>query len=79
MKVISLKELKENLSEYAEEAANGTAIEVTKYNRPFIYIMGIHSPALHVGSRVGKGKLRSAGKSLSRGSFLATLDDDRGE
>ena len=78
MKVISLKELKDHLSEYAQEAADGTSIEVTRYNRPFIHITGIQSPGVHVGARVGKSRLGSCGRALSGGAYLSILDEDRG-
>jgi len=77
MKSISLKDLKENLSKYTEEAAGGKAIQVTRYNKPFIYLTSASSNVLHIGSRVGTGALRAVGKRETRGQFLKTLNEDR--
>lgn len=77
MKKVSLKELKQNLSQYAEEASQGEPIEVTKYNKPFLYLSGAFSPSLHIGSRVGQGTLAPAGKAASGGAYLKALLEDR--
>ena len=77
MKSISLKDLKENLSKYTEDAAHGETIQVTKYNKPFIYLTGASQPSLNVGSRVGKGTLRSVLSRGTNGKYLKVLLEDR--
>jgi prevent-host-death family protein len=77
MKSVSLKDLKQNLSQYAEEAAQGASIQVTKYNRPFVLLVGARSPSLHIGLRAGTGFLQTVGKKATEGKFLKTLLEDR--
>lgn len=83
MKKISLKDLKENLSTYAEEAAKGDPIQVTKYNKPFILLLGSSGTSshfgLHIGKNAGKASLESVGKTLSKGKVLDVLSEDRSE
>lgn len=76
MKSITLKSLKENLSQYTEEAAKGIPIEITKYNKPYVYIHAAASPSLHIGCRIGS-PLRSIAKKASRNKFLKILKTDR--
>ena len=77
MKSVSLKDLKKHLSEVTEQAARGEVVQVTKYNKPFVVLMGVASPAVHVGSKVGTTSLVSIGKKLTRGRFLSALKEDR--
>lgn len=77
MKKIAIKELKENLSDYAEMAAEGEIIEVSKYNRPYVYISGVAEASLHYGSKVGKLNLTSSFKLASKGAWRESLEEDR--
>lgn len=79
MKLISLKDLKENLSQWTEEAAKGTAIQVTRYNKPYVFLLGVQSPSLHIGKSAGTATLRSAASAASKGKFHAVLKEDRDE
>lgn len=79
MKKISLKYLKENLSQLTEEAAQGAQIQVTKYNKPYIYIVGMPTSSLHIGVKIGKGILKSVSKFATKGAYLAELMKDRQE
>jgi prevent-host-death family protein len=79
MKHISLKTLKENLSDYTEAAAKGEVIAVTKYNRPYIVLSpSTHSIAsdVHVGKSLG-APLSSIGGKTTKGKNLALLLEDR--
>lgn len=78
MKKISLNELKIALSEYAEDAAQGEIVEVTKYNRPYIRLVGAMNEAMTVGARFGQGELRAVlKKSVPLSKILRTIEDDR--
>ena len=79
MKCVPLKILKQNFSEYAEIAASGTEVQVTKYNKPFIYLIGARPSSLHVGAQVGVAKLKSISKKINHGEHLKVLKEDRDE
>lgn len=77
MNKVPLKELKKDLSSWAEEASKGNIIEVTKYNRPYIYIVPHAQSGLFQGSKVGQGSLTSILSSGSQGKWLEYLEEDR--
>ncbi|MBE7437980.1 MAG: type II toxin-antitoxin system prevent-host-death family antitoxin [Spirochaetales bacterium] len=77
MKIVPLKELKANLAMYAEEAAAGETIEITRYNRPYVRLITASSDGLRRGSRLGMAELKSAGKAASQGAYLEVLLKDR--
>lgn len=77
MKKIAIKELKENLSDYAEMAAEGELIEISKYNRPYVYLSGVAEASVHYGSKVGKENLTSSLKMASKGAWRKALEQDR--
>ncbi len=79
MKIVPLLELKKRLSYWAEKAAEGERIEVTKYNKPFVYISSSEVSALHVGESIGEYSLKSALNDPTRGKWLNLLIEDRGE
>lgn len=79
MKIIPIKDLKENLAEWASLAARGEEITVTKYNRPYITLGPSGMLGLQVGSRVGRGTLTSVCRRGSRGKWLKILADDRAD
>lgn len=76
---IPLKELKENLSHWTEEASKGSQILVTKYNRPYIMLLPGGGGSLYHGSRVGKASLTSELDQASKGRYLDYLLHDREE
>lgn len=80
MKNVPLKDLKENLSKWAEEASKGSEILVTKHNRPYIRLMPGEAPGLRKGSRVGVGRLEPIfSKPATHGRWLKILEEDRNE
>ena len=79
MKSVPLKELKENLSQVTESAANGEVVEITRYNKPFVYITSASHPNVHHGINAGRSSLVTLGKSASQGKYLKFLKEDRDE
>jgi antitoxin (DNA-binding transcriptional repressor) of toxin-antitoxin stability system len=81
MKKVSLKDLKKDLSTWAEIAAKGDTVLVSRYNKPYVYLSGNFTPALHWGGRVGKEDLSSPfkEKAISAGKWQTVLDEDRSE
>ncbi len=77
MNKVPLKELKKDLSSWAEEASKGNIIEVTKYNRSYIYLVPHTQSGLFQGGRVGQGNLTPLLSSGSRGKWLKYLEEDR--
>ena len=80
MKSVPIKDLKERLSYWAEQAAKGEVIEVTRYNRPYIRLVtgGKDVEGLHVGKRVGKETFKSSlPLNASGGQWLKFLQEDR--
>lgn len=79
MKSISLRVLKENLSRYTEQAARGEPIQVTRYNKPFVYLMPALGQSQRVGTRAGQHEFRPVSKRATRGRFLEVLNEDRND
>lgn len=82
MKKISLKELKEDLASYAERAAEGEILEVSKYNKPYIRIVTANTSGVTIGNLVGSGqsmkRAAQIGKiTLGAGGIQKLIDDDR--
>ncbi|HBF13691.1 MAG TPA: hypothetical protein DDW49_09975 [Deltaproteobacteria bacterium] len=77
MKMVTLKQLKEDLSGWAEKAAKGESIQVTKYNKPYITLVRSNTQDLHIGSRYGKGTLKCVIKGGLGGLSLKYLSEDR--
>ena len=79
MSNVTLKDLKEDLSTWAEKAAAGEMIHVTKYNKPYIVLGPSDSQVLRVGGQVGKGSFSAVTKEGLGGLSLKYLEDDRSE
>ena len=77
MKEVPLKELKSNLSFWAEKASKGDFIQITKYNRPYILVGPSRVDGLVVGSRIGTPLSPSLLKAASKGKWLRCLQEDR--
>jgi antitoxin (DNA-binding transcriptional repressor) of toxin-antitoxin stability system len=82
MKKVPLKALKEDLSKWADEAHNGTFIEVTRYNEPYILLSPLNThPALKTGPYFGTdlkpAKLKTKIKLID--ASLIALRIDRNE
>lgn len=76
MRIVSLKDLKENLAEIAECASKGEHVSVTKYNKPYIALVPVHSLNLRLGKNLGT-PLDCFGSKSSKGKFLDILLEDR--
>ena len=79
MKSVPIKELKENLSQWAEAVSKGSEILVTKHNRPYIRLTPGNERHLYRGSMVGQGGLKAVGRRLTGGKWLKFLEEDRKE
>lgn len=80
MERVPLKDLKLNLSRWAEEASKGAVIEVTKHNRPYIIVRGSEPGHLLIGERVGGQELSPAlERDPTNGRWLQFLQEDRDE
>ncbi len=79
MKKVSLKDLKENLSTWVELAHRGNPVEVMKYNQPFVMIVPLSPPDLHLGVNAGKVQLKACLKGATKGRWLDYLEEDRNE
>ena len=77
MKKVPLKDLKLRLSLWMKEAAKGSLVQVTRYNRPYIYLFCNESPGLHCGSQVGKSEIKSVLSGKTKGRWLEILLEDR--
>ncbi|MBI4209797.1 MAG: hypothetical protein HY538_08875 [Deltaproteobacteria bacterium] len=77
MPSVPLKDLKENLSHWAEEAAKGNVVHVTKYNRPYVALVPGRDVGLHRGRLVGRGHFKPALKKPIQGDWLRYLLEDR--
>ncbi len=77
MKNVPLHELKKDLAYWTEQAAKGEAIQITKYNRPYVVLTKSQMTGLTIGKRVGKGFSNSGLKEASKGKFLKYLLEDR--
>lgn len=79
MKSVPLKDLKERLAFWTAQAAKGVVVQVTRYNRPYIYLTDTGVLGLTTGKLVGKGELQTIlRKPLSKGTLAEVLAEDRG-
>ncbi len=79
MKSVPIKELKENLAHWAEEAAHGELVQITKYNHPYIILSPSKMAGVYQGSKVGKESLKSVLQEGTQGKWLKYLQEDRDE
>jgi antitoxin (DNA-binding transcriptional repressor) of toxin-antitoxin stability system len=77
VKKISLKNLKSALSKIAEVVAGGQIVEVTKYNKPFIYLFPASHPSLHFGQKLGQNQFEQLNCALPKGKLQKILSEDR--
>ncbi|MHC4548071.1 MAG: type II toxin-antitoxin system Phd/YefM family antitoxin [Planctomycetota bacterium] len=76
MKRIPLHVLKQHLSALVAEAEGGTSFLITRHKRIVAQLMPADAH-LHVGSRLGKGKLKPLLRSRTKGRYLDVIADDR--
>ena len=79
MEKISINQIKKNFAHWAKLAAEGEAIQITKYNRPYLQLTQITESGLRYGKHFGKTSLKSALKHASKGRYLSVLSEDRGD
>lgn len=77
MDLVPIKDLKQELSSYAERAAKGEVIGITKYNRPYFYLSPAQDMGVSVGQWHGKKDLAPAIKATTRDAALKSLQEDR--
>ncbi len=78
MKMVSIQELKRNLSKFLSMAAAGVHVVVTRHKKPLAQLGPANLAHVHVGARFGHGKLRPAARqSVTKGLYLKYLADDR--
>ena len=77
MKMVSIQELKRNLSGYVEQAASGESILITRHRRAVAKLSAAQDSSVRVGKRVGKGSLKPLFRNATGGAALETLLDDR--
>lgn len=77
MKSVSLKDLKENFSSWAERAARGETVQVTKHHHPYVTLLPSLPSFVTMGKRVGKESLRSRLNVNTKGKSIEYLLEDR--
>jgi len=82
MKKVSIKQVREDFAGYAESAASGEIIEVTKYNKPYVRIVTAKAPGVTVGdlvfSTVPLKRVQNIGKiALTEIDLKRALEEDR--
>jgi antitoxin (DNA-binding transcriptional repressor) of toxin-antitoxin stability system len=79
MKILTLKDLKEDLAKWTELAHKGQIIQVTKYNKPYLLLAPCEDLSIRRGSLVGTSPLAPAIHLETRGTSLKFLEEDRDE
>jgi prevent-host-death family protein len=79
MKQISIQDLKATLSSAISEAESGHTIVIMRHNQPVAQLTPAHPKHVHAGNKVGTGGIKPALKRGTKGQYLATLLQDRGE
>ncbi len=81
MKTLSIRELKAGLSSAVAEVEAGASIIVTRHGAAVAKLVPARSQFVHVGSRVGRGRLTPAVPpgTVPEGRVLEILLEDRGD
>jgi prevent-host-death family protein len=77
MKTVSIDELKRNLSAFIVQAAGGERILITRHRRPVAALVPADREHLHIGSRVGRARLKRLLEGPTKGAYLDVLIEDR--
>ncbi len=78
MDLIPIKDLKSDLSSYADRASKGEIIGITKYNRPYFYLYPAQDTGVSVGKWHGKKDLEPTTIKTAAGDIaLKFLQEDR--
>jgi prevent-host-death family protein len=78
MKMVSIQDLKAQLSAMVAEAESGDTIVITRHNAPVALLTAARTESVHRGKNVGRGRLRAALKRGTKGRYLEVLMEDRG-
>ena len=78
MKQVSIQHLKAGLSAAVAEAQAGVTIVITRHNEPVAQLGPARPDRVHLGARVGGGRILPALKRGTKGRYLAVLLEDRG-
>ena len=76
--MVSIKDLKANLSSIVAEAESGDTIIITRHNAPVAQLSPARTAFVHRGKKVGEGRLEPALKRGTKVPFLEVLLEDRG-
>lgn len=76
--MVSIQELKKNLSRLLDEAAEGERIIIARHQQPVAALVSAEAQHVHVGHRSGKGQLQPAFGHSIGGDVLKILNEDRG-
>jgi prevent-host-death family protein len=79
MKMVSIQALKARLSAVVAEAESGDTIIITRHNTPVAQLSAARTESVHYGKNVGRGRIRPALKSGTKGRYLEVLLEDRGD
>jgi prevent-host-death family protein len=78
MKLVSIQDLKANLSAMVAEAESGDTIIITRHNAPVAQLRPAGTESVHRGKNVGNGRIRAAVSRGTKGRYLEVLLEDRG-
>ena len=76
---VSLKQLKQELGAIASSAAHGARIDVTRYNKPYLVMVGAAEHSLQAGVNAENFSLKPALKTAKKNVATKTLLEDRDE
>lgn len=76
--MVSIQDLKANLSSMVAEAESGDTIIITRHNAPVAQLSPARARFVHYGKNVGKAALKPALKRGTKVPFLDVLLEDRG-
>jgi prevent-host-death family protein len=79
MKLVSIQDLKANLSAVVAEAESGDTIIITRHNAPVAQLSPAGKESIHHGRNVGSGRIRAALKRGTKGRYLEVLLEDRSD
>ena len=76
--MVSIQDLKANLSAMVAEAESGNTIVITRHNTPVAQLGPALTQFVHRGKNVGVGRLEPALRRGTKGRALEVLLEDRG-
>lgn len=79
MEKVPIKALKQRMAHFLEFAAKGHILQITKHNKPYVFVVPFSDPSIHIGSAVGQKALRAGKKIRLKKSIELYLSEDRDE